>query len=45
MRLNALLLNEEAEQGVTANSEDIGKLTSLIFLTNLQDIDAEEDDG
>jgi len=43
IRMNYLLLNEEAEQGINSNSEDLGK--SLLSTWPFDEVDAEEDDG
>jgi hypothetical protein len=50
IKMNSLLQNDEAEQGVNSLSEDLGKLDFLsrtVSKANLivSDIDAEEDDG
>mgnify|MGYP000429657586 CR=1 FL=1 len=45
IQFNTLLENEEAEMGVSKNSEDIGKFIKWFSNLILLSIDAEEDDG
>ena len=45
IQFNTLLENDEAEMGVSKNSEDIGKFIKWFSNLILICIDAEEDDG
>lgn len=45
IQFNYLLENEEAEMGVSKNSEDLGKSTTSFYWSNFVYSDAEEDDG